>query len=109
MKKEFHKFYKSYKNYVAVKPQKSDYSTMTKLAEETGEVAEAMAAFWGSKTKIAKFEQEGKTVNGALKEEIGDCIVVLFNLATACNITHEELFEAMTKKVNERAAGHTKE
>lgn len=109
MKIIFDRFYDTYKRYVIAKPFGNDYSTMTKLTEEVGEVAEAMAAFWGSKTKLNKFARENKTVAGALKEEIGDCLVVLLNLATSCKIPHEDLFEAMTIKAEERIAKYTKE
>lgn len=107
--KTFDRFYETYKRYVIARPIGPDYSTMTKLTEEVGEVAEAMAALWGSKTKLSKFARENKTVAGALKEEIGDCLIVLLNLATACKIPHEDLFEAMTLKAEERTAQYTKE
>lgn len=74
-----------------------------KLGEEAGEVCEALAAFTGSESKIRKFTRKNKFPKVAVKEELGDVIVVCLNIATLCGIGHEELFEFAAEKTKRRA------
>ena len=93
MKRVFAKFYNSYRQYSKLKPYKTEYATLSELKEKVGEIAEVMAA-------------SSKTIEDALKEDIGDALVILLNLAISCRITHEELLRAASKKLKGRSEAY---
>jgi NTP pyrophosphatase (non-canonical NTP hydrolase) len=102
--KNFKNFYSTYIEWFSTKNPKSLSDTALKLGEETGEVMEALSAFRGSKSKIKKLEKKGQTPRDAVLEELGDVVRVALNLATLCNIPHDELFLAASEKNGLRTA-----
>jgi len=103
LRKTFKKFYTEYTAWFEAKNPNSIFVSALKLGEEAGEVAEALVAFTGSsKNKIKKLFRKGTTPKEAVKEELGDVIVVCLNIATLCDISHKELFEAAAVKAKVR-------
>jgi len=103
LRKTFKKFHEEYSQWFATKKPKSILVSALKLGEEAGEVAEAVIAFTGeSRNKIKKIFSKGQTPKEAVKEELGDVIVVCLNIATLCDISHEELFESAGRKAKAR-------
>lgn len=103
LRNKFNRFYSEYTRWFSVKRPQDILISAIKLGEEAGEVAEAVIAFTGASTnKIKKLLKKGKTPKDAIKEELGDVIVVCLNIATLCKINHEELFDAAAKKVKRR-------
>jgi NTP pyrophosphatase (non-canonical NTP hydrolase) len=103
LRNRFKKFHEEYTKWFEAKKPKSILVSALKLGEEAGEVAEAVIAFTGeSKNKIKKMFSKGTTPRSAVKEELGDVIVVCLNIATLCGISHEELFESAGQKAKVR-------
>jgi len=103
LRKAFKKFYNEYTEWFREKSPTDLAISGLKLAEEAGEVAEAVIAFAGaSKNKIRKLLRKGQTPRDAVKEELGDVIVVCLNIATLCNIEHDDLFESAAIKAKRR-------
>lgn len=104
LKETFSKFHAEYTRWFNIKNPTDILVSAIKLGEEAGEVMEAIVAFTGnSKSKIKKILQKGQTPRQAVKEELGDVIIVCLNIATLCGIPHEELFDEAGKKANRRA------
>lgn len=76
-----------------------------KLAEEAGEVAEAAVALDGSRRKIKKFKEEGKTPLEAFKEELADILNVAFLAAEQRDINPEDLLLRAAEKMEEKRIG----
>ena len=95
-------FYEAYQDWFIAKRPRDLWKSMGKLTEEVGEVSEALSAFDGSKKKIRKLAKKGQTPEDSLKEELGDVIIVVLNLAALAGISHEELFEQMRIKSIQR-------
>lgn len=103
LRKKFDKFHQEYISWFKAKKPRNILISALKLSEEAGEVAEAVIAFTGaSRNKIKKMIRKGTTPKNAVKEELGDVIVVCLNIATLCDISHSELFEAAGKKAKLR-------
>ncbi len=99
---EFDEWYRTYEYWYCVRKPKNLLKSVVKLGEEVGEVCEAIAAFTGSATKQAKLETKGQTPREGLLEELGDVLVVVHNIATLANISHEELYSAAQSKAERR-------
>ena len=105
LRNTFSRFHKEYTAWFKAKKPTDILVSAIKLGEEAGEVAEAIIAFTGkSKNKIKKIFRKGQTPKAAVKEELGDVIVVCLNIATLCDISHEELFEAAGRKAKIRTS-----
>ena len=103
LRKAFKKFHEEYTNWFEIKKPRDILISAIKLGEEAGEVCEAIVAFSGhSKNKIKKLFKKGQTPKNAVKEELGDVIVVCLNIATLCDISHSDLFEAAANKAKIR-------
>jgi NTP pyrophosphatase (non-canonical NTP hydrolase) len=103
LRNRFKKFHEEYTKWFEAKRPSDILVSALKLGEEAGEVAEAVIAFTGSsKNKIKKIFNKGQTPKDAVTEELGDVIVVCLNVATLCNISHADLFEAAAKKAKVR-------
>jgi len=103
LRKAFRGFYEEYSAWFDAKRPKNILVSAIKLSEEAGEVAEAIVAFTGeSKNKIKKLFRKGQSPKDAVKEELGDVIVVCLNIATLCDISHEDLFETAAAKAKVR-------
>jgi len=104
LRDRFNKFHEEYTKWFKIKKPSNILVSALKLGEEAGEVAEAVIAFTGaSKNKIKKILSKGQTPKQAVKEELGDVIVVCLNIATLCGISHDELFESAGRKAGVRA------
>jgi NTP pyrophosphatase (non-canonical NTP hydrolase) len=100
---KFKNFYDEYTKWFEFKKPTDILISVIKLSEEAGEVAEAVIAFTGvSKSKIKKILSKGQTPKEAIREELGDVIVVCLNIATLCKISHDELFEVAGQKAKTR-------
>ena len=103
LKETFNRFHGEYEKWFSAKKPRGILISAIKLGEEAGEVLEAIVAFSGhSKSKIKKLLKKGQTPKQAVKEELGDVIVVCLNIATLCGITHDELFESAGEKAKAR-------
>jgi NTP pyrophosphatase (non-canonical NTP hydrolase) len=99
---KFEDFYKLYDEYVVVKKPGDIAKSTLKLAEEMGEVSEAVSAILGSKTKIKKIAKDGQTPKDRLIEELADVFVVVNNIAYLADIKVEELLKAGISKMKKR-------
>ncbi|MHA2063171.1 MAG: MazG nucleotide pyrophosphohydrolase domain-containing protein [Candidatus Thorarchaeota archaeon] len=70
-----------------------------KLAEESGELAEAVLAFEGSRRKVKKLAAQGVTPLQRIKEELGDVVNVAFLLAEQFDIPLSELLDTGSQKL----------
>lgn len=105
LRSAFKVFYTEYTRWFKSKRPRDILLSAVKLGEETGEVLEAVYAFSSkSKRKIKKLLDMGHTPKTAIREELGDVIVVCLNIATLCGISHTGLFEAAAEKANKRTA-----
>ena len=97
---EFYDFFKNY--YVIHKKPKNVLKCAVKLAEETGEVAEAVLAFVGNEKKTLKLATENDTPEGRLAEELADVIIVALNTAHAAKIDLDFMLSQATEKMKQR-------
>ena len=82
---------------------KNNLYYVAKLAEETGELAEAIIANEGSRRKIKKLAAEGATPRQRMLEELGDVVNVAFLLAEQFDLPLSEVLQAgSTKLTNKR-------
>lgn len=89
-------------------PPVDPFRLVAKLAEELGEVSEAVLAVSGSVKKTAKLKEKGVEPQEALKEELGDLLITICNLTKGYGIkigSFEEILEAAEKKMRERSVG----
>ncbi len=106
LRKAFNRFHEEYTAWFEAKRPKNILVSAIKLGEEAGEVAEAIIAFTGaSRNKIKKFLRKGQSPRSAVKEELGDVIVVCLNIATLCEIDHGDLFDSAARKAKKRTEG----
>lgn len=75
---------------------------MAKLNEESGELAEAILAFEGSRRKIKKLAESGVTPIERICEELGDVINVAFLLAEQFDIPLSKLLDTGSQKLKKR-------
>ena len=73
-----------------------------KMAEECGELSEAILAFEGSSRKLKKLRAQGVTPLERIKEELGDVINVAILLAEQFNIPLSELLDTGSIKLKNR-------
>jgi NTP pyrophosphatase (non-canonical NTP hydrolase) len=104
MEETFVAFYKSYHNYVEAKKPKNVLKCAVKLAEETGEVAEAVSAFMGNERKTTKLAKENHTPQDRLEEELSDVIIVALNLAVAAKLDLKKMLQDAISKMDTKAA-----
>ena len=95
-------FYSEYRKWLELYRPGNLWLAHTKLSEEVGEVAETLFALFGNEKKINKLAKKGQTPQEALKEELGDVIIVALNMAFLGGILHDELFKQMQNKCIER-------
>ena len=97
-------FFDMHKNhYVVAKKPKNVLKCAVKLAEETGEVAEAISAFIGNEKKTKKLAADNHTPEEALSEELADVIIVAFNIAHAANLDIDKMLLSAAAKMKGRA------
>ena len=97
-------FYDMHKNhYVIAKKPKNVLKCAVKLAEETGEVAEAISAFMGNEKKTKKLAADNHTPEEALSEELADVIIVALNIAHAANLDIDKMLLSAAAKMKGRA------
>ena len=70
-----------------------------KLGEESGELAEAVLAFEGSRRKVNKLADAGVTPLERIKEELGDIVNVAFLLAEQFDIPLSVVLDTGSKKL----------
>jgi len=99
---DFNQFIKVYDEYNAAKQPKNLFRYSTKLAEETGEVAEACLAFSGNKKKQTKIAEMGQTPAEHLNEELADVIIVALHIAHIAKLDREELFKQAIEKMKRK-------
>lgn len=75
---------------------------MVKLSEETGELAEAILAFEGSRRKIKKLAEAGVTPIERIQEELGDIVNVAFLLAEQFDIPLSVLLDTGSQKLKNK-------
>lgn len=80
------------------------YYFYNKLNEESGEVAEVASAFMGSRSKQKKIEAKGKTLDGAMLEELGDVFNVVMILCTRHNVGMQELINSAANALDRKNA-----
>jgi NTP pyrophosphatase (non-canonical NTP hydrolase) len=97
---EFYDFFKNH--YVVHKKPKNVLKCVVKLAEETGEVAEAILAFVGNEKKTQKLAGENDTPEDRLAEELGDVIIVALNTAHAAKLDLDQMFLQAGRKMKQR-------
>lgn len=73
-----------------------------KLAEECGELAEAVLAFEGSTRKIKKLRDAGETPLERIKHEMGDVLNVTFLYAEQFDIPLSELLDIGSAKLRNK-------
>ena len=73
-----------------------------KLAEECGELAEAVLAFEGSRRKVKKLAAQGATPFERIVEELGDVVNVAFLYAEQFDIPISEVLRAGSEKLSLR-------
>lgn len=78
---------------------KNNLYYVAKLAEETGELAEAILASEGSRRKIKKLAKAGATPRQRMVEELGDVVNVAFLLAEQFDIPLSEVLAAGSAKL----------
>jgi len=81
---------------------KNNLYYVAKLGEETGELAEAILAFEGSRRKIKKLAAAGVTPIERIQEELGDVINVAFLLAEQFNIPLSVLLDTGSQKLKNK-------
>ena len=81
---------------------KNNLYYMAKLAEETGELAEAVLAFEGSRRKIKKLAAQGVTPYERIVEELADVVNVAFLYAEQFDIPLSILLDAGSKKLKHK-------
>jgi len=96
-------FLDMYQNhYVVAKQPKNILKCTVKLAEETGEVAEAVSAFIGNEKKTKKLAADNNTPEEGLSEELADVIIVALNIAHASKIDIDQMFLTAAAKMKRR-------
>jgi len=78
---------------------KNNLYYIAKLSEETGELAEAVLAYEGSRRKIKKLAAQGHTPIDRIKEELGDVVNVAFLLAEQFDIPLSVLLDTGSQKL----------
>lgn len=73
-----------------------------KLAEECGELSEAVLAFEGSRRKILKLRKVGDTPRERIIEELADVVNVAFLYAEQFDIPLSQLLDQGSKKLKEK-------
>jgi len=96
-------FFNMYQYYVAAKKPKNVLKCAVKLAEETGEVSEAISAFMGNEKKTKKLAEANNTPEEGLSEELADVIIVALNIAHAANLDIDKMLLKATVKMKARA------
>lgn len=81
---------------------KNNLYYMTKLAEESGELAEAILAYEGSRRKIKKLATQGVTPRERMIEELGDIVNVAFLIAEQFDIPISEVLKVGSEKLSNR-------
>lgn len=97
---EFYDLFADY--YVKHKKPKNVLKCVVKLAEETGEVAEAISAFAGNEKKTLKLASENDTPEERLAEELADVIIVALNIAHAAKLDPDFVFSKGMEKMKQR-------
>ena len=75
---------------------------MAKLNEESGELAEAILAFEGSRRKVKKLAEAGDTPIERIRKELGDVVNVTFLLAEQFDIPLSELLDTGSQKLKNK-------
>lgn len=73
-----------------------------KLTEESGELAEAVLAYEGSRRKVKKLKDAGVTPLERIKEELSDVVNVAFLYAEQFDIPLSSLLDAGSAKLKEK-------
>lgn len=81
---------------------KNNLHYVAKLAEEVGELAEAVIANEGSRRKIKKLALQGSTPRERMVEELGDVVNVAFLLAEQFDIPLSEVLAAGSAKLTSK-------
>lgn len=104
---QFEEFLETHEKWYAIKKPPTDpFRLVAKLAEELGEVSEAVLAHSGSVKKTAKLKEKGVTPSEALLEEVGDLLITMANLCRGEGVKIgglPEIMEAASKKMLARA------
>ena len=81
---------------------KNNLYYVVKLNEESGELAEAILAFEGSRRKIKKLAEAGVTPIERIKEELGDVVNVAFLIAEQFDVPLSEVLDIGSRKLQEK-------
>ncbi len=102
-------FLETHEKWYAIKqPPVDPFRLVAKLAEELGEVSEAVLAISGSVKKTKKLKEKGVEPQAALKEELGDLFITIANLCKGTGIkigSFEEILEFAEKKMRNGSVG----
>lgn len=105
----FERFLETHQRWYHIKqPPVDPFRLVAKLAEELGEVSEAVLANSGSVKKTAKLAAKGITPSQALQEELGDLLISMANLCRGTGVSVgglEDIMERASKKMESASGG----